>query len=154
MRRVWRIAIILLAGVGAAAAANAVHPKRIAWFVTRDVIYPPPTPVQAAAAIDRQGVLDAIQQGATIVDARSPDHFADGHIPGAINIPYNDPIGHLASLQQRALPDDWVIVYCGGEPCDESQRVFDLLTQAGYQNVRIYFGGWQDWLEAKLDVEK
>ncbi len=150
----WRIAIILLAAAGAAVTANAVHPRRIAWFVTRDAIYPPPTPVQAAAAISRQEVLEAIQQAATIIDARSPDHFAEGHIPGAINIPYNDPIGYLPALQERTLPEDLVIVYCGGEPCDESQMVFDLLRQAGYHNIRIYFGGWRDWLEAELDVEK
>jgi 3-mercaptopyruvate sulfurtransferase SseA len=154
MRSIWRIAIIMLAASVAAAAANAIHPKRIAWFVTRDMIYPPPTPAQAAAAIRRQQVIEAMQQAAMIVDARSPDHFVEGHIPGAINIPYDNPTEYLAALQERALPDDLVIVYCGGEPCDESQMVFDLLRQVGYQNVRIYFGGWRDWLEAKLDVEK
>jgi 3-mercaptopyruvate sulfurtransferase SseA len=149
-----RILIILLVAAAAAVAANAASPRRIAWFVKRDVIYPPPTPEQAAAAIGRQEVVAALRQGVTIVDARSPDHFADGHIPGAINIPYNDPFGYLPALQERALPEDLVIVYCGGDPCDESQMVFDLLKQVGYQNVRIYFGGWLDWTEAKLNVEK
>ena len=149
-----RIAIILAVSVAAAAAANALHPRRIAWFVSRDVIYPPPTTQQAAATISRDEVVAAIQQGATIVDARKVDHFQDGHIPGAINIPAEDPASHLDTLTARSLPDDPVIVYCGGDPCDDSKIVFDLLKQNGYQNLRIYFGGWRDWTEAKLDVEK
>jgi rhodanese-related sulfurtransferase len=149
-----RIAIIFLAAVGAAAAGNAVHPKRIAWFVTRDVIYPPLTPDQAAAGITRDELVVAIQQGATIVDARKPDEFGEGHIPGAINMPAEDPNSSLDSLRERATPEDLVTVYCGGQSCDDSRIVFDLLKANGFQNVRLYSGGWRDWTEAKLDVEK
>jgi hypothetical protein len=109
MRRVFRIAIILLAAIAAAATANALHPKRIAWFVTRDVIYPPPTPEQAAAAISRDELLAAMQQGAAIVDARKAEHFEEGHIPGAINI----PLKSLGRETARQLESDRpVIVYC------------------------------------------
>ncbi len=157
MRSLLRIAIILLAAVAAAAVAGAVHPRRIAWFVSRDVIYPSPTPEQAAATIGRDELLAAIQQGtvAAIADARKAEHFQEGHIPGAINIPADDnPAAHLDALTARALPEDLVIVYCGGDPCDDSKIVFDLLKANGFQNVRLYFGGWRDWTEAKLDVEK
>lgn len=149
-----RIAIILLSAVAAAAVGNAVRPNRIAWFVTRDVIYPPLTPDQAAAGITRDEIVVAIQQGATVVDARKPDEFTEGRIPGAVNIPAEDPDSSLDSLHERATPEDLIIVYCGGEPCDESKIVFDRLKANGFQNVRLYFGGWRDWTEAKLDVEK
>jgi 3-mercaptopyruvate sulfurtransferase SseA len=154
MRSILRIAIILLAAMAAAAAANAIHPRGIAWFVTRDVIYPPPTPEQAAATISRDEVLDAIRQGATVVDARKAEHFQDGRIPGAINVPSDDPASPLDDLIARALPEDPVIIYCGGDPCDDSKIVFERLKAHGYQNIRLYFGGWQDWIEANLDVEK
>lgn len=154
MRNVLHIAIILLAAVAAGAVANAVNPKRIAWFVTRDVIYPPPTPEQAAAAVSRDEMLAAIQQGATLVDARKAEHFQEGRIPGAINIPSDDPASPLDELTSRALPEDLVIVYCGGEPCDDSRMVFERLKAYGYRNIRLYFGGWRDWTEANLDVEK
>ncbi len=156
MRSLLRIGIILLAAIGLAAVANAVHPKGIAWFVTRDVIYPPPTPEQSAASIGRDQFLEAIRQGgvAAIVDARKAEHFEEGHIPGAINIPPDEPAARLDALSERALPEDLVVVYCGGEPCDDSRIVFDTLKANGFQNVRLYFGGWRDWTEAKLDVEK
>ena len=154
MQRVLRIAIILLAAAATAIAANALHPKRIAWFVARDVIYPPPTPEQAAAAIPREQVVAAIQQGAPVVDARKPDDFKEGHIPGAINIPADDPLPYMEALTARSLPEDLVIVYCGGDSCDDSKIVFDLLKGNGFQNIRLYFGGWKDWTEAGLDVER
>jgi len=154
MRSILRIAIILLVAVVAAAAASAIHPRGIAWFVTRDVIYPPPTPEQAAATIGREEMLAAMQQGAAVVDARKAEHFEEGRIPGAINIPSDDPASPLDALTARALPEDLVIVYCGGEPCDESKIVFERLKTSGYQNIRLYFGGWRDWVEANLDVEK
>lgn len=154
MRKLLHIGILLVAAVGVAALANAVHPGGIAWFVTRDVIYPPPTPEQAAATISRDELLEAIQQGATVVDARKAEHFEEGRIPGAINVPSDDPASPLDELVARALPEDMVIVYCSGEPCDDSKIVFERLKAYGYQNVRLYFGGWRDWIEANLDVEK
>lgn len=154
MRSVLHIGILLAAAVGAAAAANAVHPRGIAWFITRDVIYPPATPEQAAATISRDEVVAAIQQGATLVDARKAEHFKEGRIPGAINVPSDEPGSPLDELTARALPEDPVIVYCGGEPCDDSKIVFERLKAYGYQNIRLYFGGWRDWTEANLDVEK
>jgi 3-mercaptopyruvate sulfurtransferase SseA len=146
--------MILAAATALATAANAVRPRRIAWFVPHDVIYPPPAPRQAAAAIARQDVMDALERGTAIVDARKPESFQAGHIPGAINIPADDPLPHLESLTMRCLPEDLVIVYCGGQQCDDSRIVFDLLTDSGFPNVRIYFGGWKEWTEAGLDVEK
>ncbi len=154
MRYTYHIAMILLMALAAATAANAVHPKRIAWFITRDVMYPPATPEQAAATIGQDELVAAIQQGATIVDARKADHFAEGHIPGAINIPWEDPPSYLDALHARALAEDPVIVYCGGDPCDDSKIVFDVLRADGFQNIRLYFGGWRDWTEAGFDVEK
>jgi 3-mercaptopyruvate sulfurtransferase SseA len=83
--------------------ADTVHPKRIAWFVTRDVIYPPPTPEQAAAATTRDELVAAIQQVAIVVDARKPDEFKKGRITGAINIPAEDPNSSMDGLYERAL---------------------------------------------------
>lgn len=50
--------------------------------------------------------------GVAVVDVLTPEHYADGHIPGAINLP-------LAEIQSRAfeaLPerDQEIIAYCAG----------------------------------------
>ncbi len=154
MTSALRILIILLVSVGSAAAVNAIRADGIDWFVAREVIYPPPTPDQAEADIERDEVLAAIERGAVAVDARPAHLFEQGRIPGAVNIPAEEPFAHLDALFMRALPETLVIIYCGGEPCDDSQIIFDLLRDNGFENARIYFGGWRDWTEAGLPVEQ
>jgi len=55
-------------------------------------------------------VLSAITQQALIVDVRTPEEFADGHYPGAINIPHEtilDGLNQLGVSQETP-----VILYC------------------------------------------
>lgn len=55
-------------------------------------------------------VLAAIEQQALIVDVRTPEEFADGHYPGAINIPHETILDGLNQLGVTA--DAAVILYC------------------------------------------
>lgn len=145
-RRLARIAVLLVAPGLLGAAVNAVRPAGIRWVVTHDEVYPPPKPEQVQAGISREEVLAATESGeAVILDARSEEKYRNGRIPHAINFP-----SHLAHENQGWLFENvdvsrFVIVYCGGSECEESREVFDLLKAAGYENVRLYFGGWQDW---------
>ncbi len=78
--------------------------------------------------------------GHVIVDVRRPDEFAEGHIPGAVNIP-NENIG---SVPPEELPDlsQTILVYCrtGRRSKEASQKLADM----GYSNV-YEFGGIVDW---------
>ena len=75
-----------------------------------------------------------------VVDVRRPDEYAEGHIPGAINIP-NETIAEEA---ETALPDkdQVLLVYCrsGNRSKQASQTLADL----GYTNV-YEFGGINTW---------
>jgi rhodanese-related sulfurtransferase len=53
-------------------------------------------------------VKERIQRGATVVDVRSPDEFADGAYPGAVNIPVRE-LGRRADEIPRERP---VVLYC------------------------------------------
>lgn len=154
MRCMSRIACILLLVIGIAAAANAAHPRGIRWFVPRQAVYPEPTAEQKAAAVDRDQVLAAVEQGTVILDARKADRYAQGHIPGTVNIPAEDAQEQLSRMSDLALAEDALIVYCGGDDCDESRTLFDRLKELGFVNLRIYFGGWRDWTEHDMPVEQ
>jgi rhodanese-related sulfurtransferase len=53
-------------------------------------------------------VRTLLQQGATLIDVRSPGEFASGHIQGAINIPVDQ-----IALRAREIPTDKpVVLYC------------------------------------------
>ena len=75
-----------------------------------------------------------------ILDARRPDEYAEGHIPGAINIP-NEEIG---TAEIAELPDksQLILVYCRSGR--RSKLAASDLVSLGYTNVKE-FGGIIDW---------
>lgn len=79
-----------------------------------------------ASAEARQLVHD----GARLVDVRTPDEFAAGHIPGAINIPVQQLDARMSELQPK---DAAVVVYCrSGHRSGNAAR---LLKSAGFLAV-------------------
>jgi 3-mercaptopyruvate sulfurtransferase SseA len=154
MRFLSRVAILLLVAAAAAAVTNRVRPDGIRWIVSRSEVYPPPTTQQVAAAITRDEVEAALWLGAVIIDARVEEKYHNGHIPAAHNLPAETAEQDLWKVSQWAHFDDVVIVYCGGAECDESLHVYELLRQARFTNLRLYFGGWQDWMAGGKPVEE
>jgi rhodanese-related sulfurtransferase len=107
--------------------------------------------IQIAEA-DRDTVIAQIRSGhVTLVEALPEDIYAQGHLPGAVNVRPR----RTAELAPTLLPDPAapIVVYCGDASCDASLRVARYLTQLGYTNVRRYTGGKQDWTEAGLPLE-
>ena len=75
-----------------------------------------------------------------ILDTREQDEFDEGHIPGAILIPYTE-IEHKA---EEILPDKdaQILVYCRSGR--RSKIASESLAKLGYTNVKE-FGGIIDW---------
>lgn len=82
----------------------------------------------------------------TLVDVRDPQEFAEGHVPGAINIPSEMFAAGSAILDKEKL----VIVYCnsGGR----SYTAFRKLQKLDYQKIAQAI--FADWQEAGLPVTK
>ena len=81
-----------------------------------------------------------------ILDVRRADEFAEGHIPGAINVA-NEVIG---TEEIPELPDksQLILVYCRSGR--RSKEASEKLVKLGYANI-VEFGGIQDW---KGEIEK
>jgi len=75
-----------------------------------------------------------------ILDVRTHEEFAAGHIPGAIVIP-NETIGteEIARLPDK---DQLIMVYCRSG--NRSKQASDKLVKLGYTNI-IEFGGINSW---------
>lgn len=86
-----------------------------------------------------------------IVEALPPMYYEDAHLPRALNMPH-DRVNELAPA---LLPDrsQEIIVYCANSPCRNSGIAARRLTELGYENVRDYDAGKQDWIEAGLPTE-
>ena len=75
-----------------------------------------------------------------ILDVRTPEEFAEKHIPDSINIP-NETIG---TEEIPELPDkeQLILVYCRSG--NRSKQASDKLANLGYTNI-VEFGGINDW---------
>ena len=89
-----------------------------------------PAAAEAAAAIDGATAKALAAAGAKVVDVRTPQEFASGHVPGAINIPF-DEIGKRAA--EIGPPSTRVVLYC--RTGRRSGIAADALDKAGYKKV-------------------
>ncbi|PRH82914.1 rhodanese-like domain-containing protein [Arenimonas caeni] len=73
-----------------------------------------------------------------LLDVRTPEEFAKGHLPGAVLIPHDQLASRLAELEGKP----WVLIYCrSGRRADAAQEV---LEHAGIE-VRQIEGSWLRW---------
>ena len=75
-----------------------------------------------------------------ILDVRRPDEYAEGHIPGAINVP-NEEIG-TAEIPELPDKSQLILVYCRSGR--RSKEAAGKLVKLGYTNI-VEFGGINDW---------
>jgi rhodanese-related sulfurtransferase len=86
---------------------------------------------------------------ALFVDARSAEEYAEGHIPGAVSLPFDDVFkdpdkAKHVDTHGRAV----VITYCGGGDCDLSRNLAFSLIDAGQKKVLVFMGGLPGWKDA------
>ena len=82
----------------------------------------------------------AKENGYIILDVRRPDEFAEGHIPGAINVA-NETIG-TDEIPELPDKDQLIMVYCRSGR--RSKEAAEKLVKLGYTNI-VEFGGILDW---------
>ena len=133
----------------------------------------PQAPAQAQAQAPAPSTLDVPDTGrplmvqlpkvkefwdakaALILDARDPAEYAQGHIPGAVNLPADEVISDPDRLEAVDSGGRPIICYCGGGSCEVSIHLAEALVyQAGKKRVLVFMGGWPDWEGAGYPVEK
>jgi rhodanese-related sulfurtransferase/uncharacterized membrane protein YphA (DoxX/SURF4 family) len=122
------------------------------------ILFPRPHKGLQIVTTDRAQLLH--EQNTLFVDARSPDMFGEGHIPGAHNLDFynsNAVYGAFASKYDVSTP---MVVYCEGisgnrneDTCSTSRLLAEYLVQRGYSSVLLYEQGIAFWKKAGLLVE-
>ena len=88
--------------------------------------------------------------GIVVVDARTPETYARGHVPGAVNLPHRT----IDSSTTASLPRDEVIVtYCDGVFCNASTKAAAKLTALGFK-VKEMLDGMEGWRKEGYPVEE
>ena len=80
------------------------------------------------------------ETGYILLDVRTPEEFAEKHIPGAINVP-NETIG-TKEIPELPVKDQLILVYCRSG--NRSKQASEKLVALGYTNI-VEFGGINDW---------
>lgn len=134
-------------------------------------------PIKASPGVETVGELEVIdfleKSVATgkglLIDARLPEWFAKGTIPGAVNVPfatlnasnpYRDQI--LTALGGTKSGSAWdftaareLTLFCNGPWCEQSRHAITDLVEVGYPEDKLHYyrGGMQNWLLLGLTVE-
>ena len=83
-----------------------------------------------------------------IIDLRTPELYAQGHVPGALNILFDELDKNLGKLNKETT----TVVYCYDAVCHLAAKAALHLAQKGYR-VKELAGGFQDWVDHDLKVE-
>lgn len=90
--------------------------------------------------ITYEKLLEKVNEGAVLIDVRTKQEFLEGHLNGAILIPYYEIYRNI----QNIIPnkEQTIIVYCqnGGR----SQKAYEILNRLGYKNLFNLKNGIKD----------
>ena len=93
-------------------------------------------------------------QLAVFIDARDEQDYADGHIKGALSLPWDDVSKRFSEIAGDIPSGTMIITYCDGEGCHLSYDLAVFLRDKGFKNVRELVNGWTVWRDANLPVEE
>jgi len=107
------------------------------------------SPVDSVTATEvysqmRDGDVDLV-----LLDVRTPEEFAAGHVPSARNVPHDRVIDRPAELAE--FRDREVVVYCRSGR--RAAAAIEALRAAGVERVRHLDGDMPGWEAAQLPVE-
>ncbi|MED5371251.1 MAG: rhodanese-like domain-containing protein [Myxococcota bacterium] len=142
------------------------------WLLLACTEAPQDTQDSGVQALERVQDLDFLSQvvgdpGYQIVDVRSPEEFAAGHVPGALNLYWEDLRGETdgltgmvadsatvtAAAQAGGLRTDAVPVVYGGRGGRDAGRFVWTLDHYGDDRALVVDGGWIAWDLEGLEQE-
>lgn len=99
--------------------------------------------------------LEALQQTDMMVllDARTPDKYITGYIPGAINLPITTFEKTYPAVAPKLEAGKTLVLYCIGYDCIDSALLAHQLYLQGHREIYVYKGGFQEWQNLGLPVQ-
>lgn len=88
------------------------------------------------------------------LDARLEPDYKAGHIPRALNLPFEEFEQYYPKVEPLLSKNKNIITYCDGIECEVSLFLARILKTKGFENLKIFFGGWTEWNKAGLPVQK
>jgi len=83
-----------------------------------------------------------------VLDVRTPAEYAEGHVPGALNIPHTELGARVAELSEARARD--IVVYCRSG--NRTKQALKLLGEAGFTRLFHLKGDYLRWSEEDRPV--
>lgn len=108
-------------------------------------------PATSADEIAADDLVARIEAGTAplLLDVRTSEEFAGGHVPGAVNIPHDQLAKRIGEIESHRA--DEVVVYC--ERGGRAARAEGVLADAGFRQVRHLAGDMSAWRKAGRPTE-
>ena len=137
--------------------------KREEFAAVASMLNTTPKELAGAKVIEAKQASDLIAKGVAVIDARNDADYLDGHIKGALLVPYHEVSakeigfdGAEDKFDLAKLPQDKnaaMLLYCDGTPCWKSYKAAVLAIRNGYKNIYWFRGGFPEWKDAAYPVE-
>ena len=96
--------------------------------------------------------LLSTERGIQFWNVLTDEYFHGENISGSRRVPLNR-IG--SEVRGTHLPPNTeIVVYCGGPNCPMSRLAAEKLIKLGYNNVRAYEGGLEEWKAAGFSIDR
>jgi len=122
-----------------------------------------PESLAGTKLVSAEAVVAAQAAGTPVIDTRVASEYAEGHIKGAISVPYREKSAKAVdfdasqdSFNLAKLPADKaaaLVMYCNGPDCWKSYKASVGAIKAGYTKIEWYRGGFPDWKAKGLPIE-
>jgi rhodanese-related sulfurtransferase len=104
----------------------------------------------ALVPISQEALLERQQKGdetTYVLDVRSPEEYASGHVPGAVNIPYDQIATRIAEVPK----DKDVVLYC--KSGRRAGIAAEVLAGQGYDRLQHLEGDIVAWVNQGRPIE-
>lgn len=114
-----------------------------------------PESLNGATVVNADKAKELMASGAKMVDTRVAAEYAEGHVKGAVSVPYKEKskkspdydakedsfdLSKLASDKSNAI-----IAYCNGAECWKSYKGANEAVKAGHKKVYWFRDGFPAW---------
>lgn len=122
-----------------------------------------PASLDGTKLVAAEDVQKLQASGATVLDVRVASEYAEGHIKGAVSVPYREKSDKAVTFDASqdefnlaklpAAKDAAVVIYCNGPECWKSFKASTLAVKGGYTNIYWYREGFPNWKSKGLPSE-
>ena len=145
---------IILISMALGAAVNLISPAGIPFVESWSMAEKLATEDGDTLAIPLEEAAALFEtDGAVFIDARTPSEYDQGHIQGAVNLPWHDVDNYFETVIMTLDPEALHITYCDGETCSLSHDLAMFLKELGFTRVKVLVNGWSLWKEHQLPTD-